>query len=289
MSTQDAAPSMQQGDHHFRNIVLIWLVANAIMLPIMIWVLGPGLPPGNGTVQSHGQVVDNIVLFAIATPVALAVLVYFGYALWVFRERTPEVIVDGPPIRGNATVQFWWLATTITLVLFLAGYGTDRLLVDGAGGGQGPNPISVPKAPDGHELTVQVIAQQWEFTYRYPAYGGVETRFLELPENTLVRFNVTSLDVIHSFWAYQLGVKADATPGENNVAYVTTLGPLSFNVRCAELCGVWHGYMFNSGSVVPKTQFASWIAQQQSHYAPATKTLGPVSKTYFPQPLRRGG
>jgi cytochrome c oxidase subunit II len=289
MSESAAAPSMQQGDHHFRNIVLLWLLSNVIMLPIVIWVLGPGLPPGNGSVQAHGQVVDNIVLFSLATPVAMGVLVYFGYALWAFRERTPDVIVDGPAIRGNATVQFWWLATTITLVLFLAGYGTDRLLVDGAGGGQGPNPISVPKAPDGHKLTVQVIAQQWEFTYRYPAYGGVETRFLELPENTLVRFDVTSLDVIHSFWAYQLGVKADATPGENNVAFATTLGALNFNVRCAELCGVWHGYMFNNGSVVPKAQFATWIAQQQSHYAPATKNLGPVSKTYFPVPLRRGG
>ena len=53
--------------------------------------------------------------------------------------------------------------------------------------------------------------------------------------------------MIHSFWAYQLGVKADANPGVNNVAYVTTKGPLTFNVRCAELCGVWHGYMFDTG------------------------------------------
>jgi cytochrome c oxidase subunit II len=178
---------------------------------------------------------------------------------------------------------------TISLVLFLAGYGTDRLLVDGAGGGQGPNPISIPNAPDGNKLTVQVIAQQWEFTYRWPAYGGVETRAIELPEHTLVQFNVTSVDVIHSFWAYELGVKADANPGVNNVAYVTTKGRLKFEVRCAELCGIWHGYMFNSGRVVPKVDFAAWIHQQEQKYAPATKTLGPYSKTYFPQPLRRGG
>jgi cytochrome c oxidase subunit 2 len=95
--------------------------------------------------------------------------------------------------------------------------------------------------------------------------------------------------VIHSFWAYQLGVKADANPGVNNVAYVTTKGPMVFNVRCAELCGVWHGYMFSPGRVVPKSQFASWIAQQRIKYAPATKNQPPYSKTYFPDPLRRGG
>ena len=74
---------------HFRNVVLVWSVATVIMLPIVIWLLGPGLPPGNGTVESHGQVVDNTVLLACATPVALAVLVYLGYSLWAFRERSP--------------------------------------------------------------------------------------------------------------------------------------------------------------------------------------------------------
>jgi cytochrome c oxidase subunit 2 len=230
------------------------------------------------------------VLLATATPVALAVLVYFGYALWAFRERTPDVVTDGPAIRGNASIQFWWLLVTTTLVLFLAAYGSVRLLADGSGGGQGPNPIAVPVAAKTHPpLRVQVIAQQWQFTYRFPGYGGVETREIELPAHTVVEFNVTSLDVIHSFWAYQLGVKADANPGVNNIAYVTTNEPLTFNVRCAELCGLWHGYMFATGHVVTKAQFASWIAQQQQLNAPATKNLSPYSKTYFPVPLRRGG
>ncbi len=275
---------------HFRNVVVLWLLATVIMTPIVVFVLGPGLPPGNGTVESSGQVVDNTVLLALATPVVTAVLVYMGYVLWAFRERDPEAVVDGAPIRGNSTVQFWWLVITTGLVLFLAGYGTVRLLADGSGGGQGPNPIAIPSAPAGDPpLQVQVIAQQWEFTYRFPGYGGVETRSLELPEHTLVVLHVTSLDVIHSFWAYELGVKADANPGEDNIAYVTTKGPLAFEVRCAELCGLWHGYMFNSGQVVPKAEFALWIAQQQRRYALATKKLPPYSKTYFPPPLRRGG
>jgi cytochrome c oxidase subunit 2 len=279
-----------ENDHHFRNVVLLWLLASVIMTAIVVFVIGPGLPPGNGSAQAHGQVVDNTVLLALATPVALAVLVYFGYVLWAFRERNPDVVVDGPPIRGNSSVQFWWLTVTTVLVLFLAGYGTVRLLADGSGGGQGPNPIATPAAfKSSKALQVQVVAQQWQFTYRFPAYGGVETQAIELPANTPVVFNVTSLDVIHSFWAYELGVKADANPGENNVAYVMTRGPLTFHVRCAELCGVWHGYMFKSGQVVPRAQFASWIAQQQQQYAPATKNNAPYSKTYFPQPVRRGG
>ena len=140
-----------------------------------------------------------------------------------------------------------------------------------------------------HVLQVQVIAQQWKFDYRWPAYGGVETPTLEIPANTTIEFHVTSLDVIHSFWAYQLGVKADANPGVDNVAYVTTKSPMTFEVHCAELCGVWHGYMYDTGHVVPQTQFASWIARQEKLYAPATKSLPPYALKYHPEPTRRGG
>ena len=292
MSSVSGANEHGGGDNrpHFRNVALLWLVASLIVTPIIIWVVGPGLPPGNGSVEASGQVTDNTVLLAMATPVALGVLIYMGYVLWAFRERNPETVVDGPPIRGNSSVQFWWLIVTTSLVLVLAGYGTARLLADGSGGGQGPNPIATPTPPAGTAvLPVQVIAQQWQFTYRWPTYGGVQTRAIELPANTLIRFNVTSLDVIHSFWAYELGVKADANPGVNNVAFVTTKGPLAFHVRCAELCGLWHGYMFNSGKVVPKAQFLAWITQQRVQYAPANSKQAPYSREYFPVPLRRGG
>jgi cytochrome c oxidase subunit II len=276
--------------NHFRRVLLIWLVASIIATPLVIFVLAPIVPPGNGTVESAGQVTDNTVLFGLSTPIALAVIVWFLYAVIAFRERdTSGAVLDGPPLRGDARIQMWWVVVTTTIVLFLAGYGSVRLLSDGAGGGQGPNPIAAPSQAKDPPLQVQVIAQQWEFTYRWPGYGGVETQHLEIPANTTVAFNVTSLDVIHSFWAYQLGVKADANPGENNIAYVTTKQPLTFNIRCAELCGVWHGYMFDTGHVVTKAQFAAWITAQRVKYAPATKLLSPYSKTYFPDPQRRGG
>ena len=274
--------------NHFRRVVLIWLVASVVLTPIVVFVAAPGIPPGNATVQSAGQVTDNTVLLGLSTPVALAVVVFFLYSLVAFRERDTAAVVDGPPVRGHAGVQLWWIVTTTTIVLFLAGYGTVRMLSDGAGGGQGPNPIAKPDPPVA-ALQVQVIAQQWKFTFRFPSYGGVETGHLEIPAGRLIEFHVTSLDVIHSFWAYQLGVKADANPGVDNIAYVQTKKPLTFDIHCAELCGVWHGYMFDTGQVVPAPQFASWISQQQRRFVPATKLLPPYAKSYIPDPQDRGG
>jgi cytochrome c oxidase subunit 2 len=274
---------------HFRRVALLWLIATVILTPIVIFVLGPGLPPGNGSEQASGQVTDNIVLLALSVPVAMAVLVTLTYEIWAFRERDlTGPVLDGPAITGNSSIQLWWLIVTTTLVLFLAGFGSVRLLEDGSGGGQGPSPLV---KPTGYQkaLQVQVIGQQWEFTYRYPQYGAVETPNLVIPANTLVEFHVTSLDVIHSFWAYQLGVKADANPGEDNIAFVNTKAPMTFNIHCAELCGVWHGYMFATGKVVPKAAFTTWIAGAQKQYGPATKALPPYSRTYFPDPQGRGG
>jgi cytochrome c oxidase subunit II len=274
--------------NHWRRFVMWWLGTSVVATLLVIFLLAPIIPPGDGTVESSGQVVDNTVLLGISTPVAMGVLVFFIYALVAFRERDTSAVLDGPAIRGDAKIQTWWLVATTGVVLFLAGYGSIRLLADGAGGGQGPNPIAAPAGAK-DALQVQVIAQQWRFTYRWPSYGGVETSTIELPANRMIEFHVTSLDVIHSFWAYQLGVKADANPGFDNIAYVTTKGPLKFDIHCAELCGVWHGYMFDSGRVVPQSQFSSWISGQQQQNAPATKSLPPYAKQYFPDPQRRGG
>ncbi|MHB1567914.1 MAG: cytochrome c oxidase subunit II [Solirubrobacteraceae bacterium] len=276
------------GSQHWRRYLAICLPLAIIATLLTVLVAAPGMPPYNHTDVAAGQVIDNTVFLGMSAFIAVLIVGYLLYAGLAFRERQPGLGHEGPRVRGDAKIQAWWLFSTTIIVLFLAAYGTIRMLQDGAGGGQGPKPIAfVPDAS--RALQVQVIAQQWKFTYRWPAYGGVETNSLELPANTPIEFHVTSLDVIHSFWAYQLGVKADANPGFDNVAYATTRAPFNFYIECAELCGLWHGYMHEEGSVVPQAQFTSWIKQKETQYASVTKTLPPYALTYFPQPQRRGG
>jgi cytochrome c oxidase subunit 2 len=278
------------GREHFRRVLWIWIALSIPATLLVVLLLAPNMPPGDHTVQAGHQMDDTTILFGLSTPIAIAVLTWFIYSIVAFRERDLGSVLEGPADRGVARIQIWWIAITSTIVLFLAVFGSVSMLQDGSGGGEGPNPIAKPDPPAGASaLQVQVIAQQWQFTYRFPGYGGIETQHLELPANRLVEFHVTSLDVIHSFWAQQLGVKADANPGFDNVAYVQTKGPFTFDVRCVELCGVWHGYMFDKASVVSDSDFASWIAQQRQIDAPILKSLPPYSKTYFPDPQRRGG
>jgi cytochrome c oxidase subunit 2 len=138
-------------------------------------------------------------------------------------------------------------------------------------------------------MPIQVIGQQWEFTYRFPTFGGLETPHLELPSDRTIEFHVTSLDVIHSFWVPQLGLKADANPGVDNVAFVRPEEEQPFEIRCNELCGLWHGYMFDHGKVVSTPAFLAWIRQQKRVFGPVTRELPKYSTHYFPEPERRGG
>lgn len=271
--------------NHARRFTTIWIVASLIAVPLVIFVLGPHLPPGKQATAASDQVTDNIVLTAMATPVLLLVVIYLIYAVINFRQPK-GALLEGPAVRGHARLQTAWIVITSLLVLSLAAYGTVRLETDyGSGSGSGPKPLTVPK---GEKLPVQVIAQQWYFTYRYPTYGGVETPHLVLPVNKMIEFHVTSLDVIHSFWAYQLGVKADANPDVDNVAFTEPTKIETFEVHCAELCGIWHGGMYDHGRVVSDANFESWIKEQQQRFAATTKSLPKYSTTYLPEPTRRG-
>jgi cytochrome c oxidase subunit II len=278
----NAGDSTVTGPNHGLRIFLMWLPL-ALAADLLLWfVYGPHMPPGIMSNSAASQQFDIKVMSVMAAPIMVFVLVYGAYALVVWRRREGDD-EDGPALYGHTRIQTTWIAATSVIVLCLAAFGTYELAgtgMAGAGGGEGPSPIWKPNGSN--YLQVQVIAQQWKFTFRYPQFGGFETTALVLPINRPVQFNVTSIDVIHSFWAYQLGVKADANPGVNNVAYTTPRQDGLFKVECAELCGLWHGAMFDFGRVVSDSAFQAWATGTETQLASVTKLLPPYSTTYDP-------
>ena len=278
---EDAPGQRAAGPNHGLRIFIIWLPLAVAADIVLYFVYGPHMPPGRMSTSAASQQFDIKVMSVLAAPVMIFVLVFMAYSMIVWRHREGDD-EDGPPIYGHARIQATWITVTAVIVLFLAGFGTYELAWPGFAGaapGQGPSPIW---KPNGTPLQVQVIAQQWRFTYRYPQFGGFETTQLMLPVNEPIQFNVTSLDVIHSFWAYQLGVKADANPGVNNVAFTTAIQTGNVTVRCAELCGLWHGAMFDYGRVVSVAVFKAWAARTEVRLAAVTRILPPYASTYDP-------
>ena len=271
---------------HMIRLLIIWVVLSIIGI---IGVLQINYPPSDQTVQGQDQANTLRLLTVLATPVFVGVVMMVIYSAIYFRRDSPQ-LVDGPPMLGNIPVQVAWIAISSVIVLFLALVGIITLASsNGAQAVATPGSGTAGGAAAGPEMQVQVIAQQWYFTYRYADYGGVETTHLYLPLDRPVELHVTSLDIIHSFWAYQLGVKADANPGVDNTIHVTPQKIGGFTVRCAELCGLWHGHMSDTeGQVVSQSDFDAWIAQQQQDYSVIAKAVPSYAPYYFPLPLTKG-
>jgi cytochrome c oxidase subunit II len=286
----DREPAQRPGGHapHARRLLYLCIGVTLVSAPIAYWILGPTLPPGSSSFQDDNQVFVDRVILTLVVPIFLCVVAAFLYSFISFRRRRGDTDGDADPIEGDRGAQRWWIAGSAAIVIFLWAFGTYEWIWAGvgSGGGQGPVPMVRPAE---ETLEVQVIGQQWEFTYRYPDFGGFETPHLVLPTDTSIEMHVTSLDVIHSFWAVNLGAKADAVPGFDNVLYIEPLETGSFEIKCAELCGLWHGQMYDTGEVVAADQFQSWATQQERDYADITKYLPPYAYTYDPKPENRGG
>ena len=240
------------------------------------------MPPGQMSNSAASQQFDIKVMSVLAAPVMAFVLVFMAYSLIVWRHREGDD-EDGPPIYGHARIQATWITVTAVIVLFLAGFGTYELAwpgFAGAGAGEGPSPIWKPKG--GTPLQVQVIAQQWRFTYRYPQFGGFETTAADAAGRRA--------DPVQRHLAGRhpqlLGLPARREgrrePGVNNVAFTTAEQTGNVTVRCAELCGLWHGAMFDYGKVVSVAAFKAWAARTEVRLAAVTRILPPYATTYDP-------
>jgi cytochrome c oxidase subunit 2 len=96
-------------------------------------------------------------------------------------------------------------------------------------------------------LTVQVAAKQWWWGLRYtstdPSRTFITANEIHIPVGQPVRFELASLDVIHSFWIPQLGGKMDVIPGQTNVTWLQADKPGVYRGQCAVFCGAEHAHM----------------------------------------------
>jgi cytochrome c oxidase subunit 2 len=120
--------------------------------------------------------------------------------------------------------------------------------------------------------TVNVVGFRWSWAFNYldedvydiglPVGESTtnEPPTLVLPINEKVRFELTSPDVIHSFWVPNWLFKMDVIPGKTNAFEVTPDKLGTFPGRCAELCGTDHARMLFNVKVVDRTEFNQYVA-----------------------------
>ena len=232
-----------------RRVLVIWAVLSVVGIALTLVIVPIISPKSASSVAGFANLTD-LLFSVLAVPVGLFVWVFVFYSLVVFREKTPrpaDDLEDGPSLQARPWQQITWLAITGALAIFLVGWGMFGFYR------QTTDPPASP-------LVVNVIGQQWTWTYSYPSLG-VQSHELVLPLDRPVEFRVTSDDVLHGFVIDQLGIAMDANPGiwvSAPVVTPTRLGSLT--ARCVELCGLYHTYMWSRVQVVTPARFAAWVA-----------------------------
>lgn len=280
---------------HGVRIAAIWVIVT-IIVEVLIALIP--IPSPTGSKEGLGAHQTIYMLFYVGAPIFVFVWTLFLYNLIVFRRHGPGQ--DDPAATPDSgPILLLWAGISFVIVLFLAGWGTFTLHEIT----EAPSPAVASTTSKSHgqthvaalataqrPLIVQVIGQEWMWTFRYPTYGGMESRTLVLPVNTPIQFHITSLDVVHSFWTYDYDIKEDAVPGVDNTAYMLarTTGSYTTNgkfwAKCNELCGLWHGYMRAPLYVESASAFTSWARRQEQSERSSglLKNLPRFSYVYYP-------
>jgi cytochrome c oxidase subunit 2 len=252
-STPSASPTAAE-PRHLRRVLIIWVVVSLIGIVIWLFVSQFFVPPTSSSLGTS-QILTFNLLTVLGIPVAMFVFVFLAYSMLYFRVKGRPT-EDGPPLRPRPALQIGWLGITSALCLFLFIWGAFFYY-------QATTEAATPNT-----LTVNVTAQQWQWTFDYPQYGASSqgAQVIELPVNRPVQFFVTSKDVLHGFAVVSFGIRVDANPGQVTATNITTPTQTgSFAVRCVELCGLFHSYMWQSVKVVSNNEFNAWITSQGGH------------------------
>lgn len=135
-------------------------------------------------------------------------------------------------------------------LLIPAGYETVRVGLATSGGGD-------------HDLIVEIVGHQWWWEVRYPDHDVTTANEIGVPTDASIRFDVTTSDVIHSFWVPNAGPKIDAIPGRVNELSLRFDEAGTFWGACAEFCGLQHARMQLRVVAMAPEEFGAWVEKQR--------------------------
>jgi cytochrome c oxidase subunit 2 len=209
-----------------------------------------------------------------------------GFLIWKYRERSAK---NAYYSRGDLRAEILWTLLTAALFLGLSWTGATAWSQSFAGSAH-----SAAHMASGNALQVEVNALQFAWYFRYPgtdgvfgrtrpelqdasagsdaaigldpadpaAHDDVVTTTLTVPADREVQLRLRSQDVIHSFFVPELRFKQDTNPGSVEWARFHTIRTGTYEIACAELCGLGHYRMHATLRVVSGQEFDTWIKQR---------------------------
>jgi len=249
-----------------RGPVYFHAVPLALLVVVLLLTACGGAPHPQSTLAPQADfstelfgLYKNVFWWAVGVFVIVEALLLIAIA----RYRARPGARDPKPVHGHTVLEIGWTLAPALILVFIA-VPTMRSIFDTAG-----------HAPEG-ALRVQVIGHQWWWEYRYPTLNISAYNELHLPVRTAIQVEMTSADVIHSFWVPRLGGKRDLIQGRTNRIAFSADSAGEFWGQCAEFCGASHANMRLRVVVQSDSAFQRWVDQQR--VAPATPAKGSAAE-----------
>src|SRR5438552_18282182 len=176
------------------------LLARPSLVAAQPWVCAPA--------SDGADVISQLFWFTLVLATIVFVLVegLLIYSSLRFRRRAPLPSVEPPQIHGNTRLEVMWATVPALILIGLFGITVTRL------GDLSQIPTNDPNA-----LKIAVTGRQFQWEFGYGDTGVKSTSTLRIPVGRPLIFEVTSVDVIHSFWVPDMYGKIDANPGRINL------------------------------------------------------------------------
>jgi cytochrome c oxidase subunit 2 len=199
----------------------------------------------------HVETVDFVMLYIVGISVILllgitAVMIYFVFK---YNRKKGHQPVD---IHGNIWLEIIWIVvpTLLVLSMFYFGYTGFRDYRD---------------IPD-NAYVIQATARMWAWEFAYE--NGKKLDTLYVPQGIPIKLEMKSADVTHSLYIPAFRIKEDVMFGKTTYLGFTAEQVGSYDIACAEYCGLNHSMMYTKVKVLPEVQFNEWLSKKDEPVYP---------------------
>lgn len=226
------------------------------------------------TFQTHGPMAEmQLWVFWWTVGLSAALLLVVGgmlmYAIFKFKAD-PDDKSLGKEFHGGTTLEIGLIVVSslLLLVIIVPNY-------------VGLSYMDKIPADLGKPLKVKAIGHQWWWEFQIPELGINTANELHVPINRPIDVEVTSADVIHSFWIPKLAGKVDAMPGQKNKMWFLANAPGRYYGQCAELCGNSHAHMRFLAFAHTPENFNKWVESHKKEAAAPKDAMALKGKAVF--------
>jgi cytochrome c oxidase subunit 2 len=236
-----------------RRALVVLLAVGAALAVVGAAAAGNGgFAPPTPHSPNANRINDAYDLIAIPTGIIL-VVVETALITFVIRYRRGRRArtAEGPQIHGSTRLELMWTALPVAILAGIAAFIFYKL----------PGIKDVPEAGAAPPLTIKVDAHQFYWQFNYPN-GAVSIDEMHAPVNQVVKVDIHSEDVDHSWWIPELHGKFDAIPGRVNHTWFRASPAGTYRGQCGEFCGVFHAAMEARVLVEPMQAYRQWVSSK---------------------------